>query len=118
MATQTPSERDRSEPGVDTLGDELQPFEQQQLRTQYTSKGATLPGVPAGDTERPTTASDLAFQDEEAQPQELATLPELNVQTQLAPQQDLPQQQDGAKKECGLHAIPVTVVTAREPVSA
>jgi len=27
-------------------------------------------------------------------------------------------EQDGAKKECGLHAIPVTVVTAKESVSA
>ena len=27
-------------------------------------------------------------------------------------------EQDGAKKECGLHAIPVTVVTSKEPVSA
>jgi phosphoadenosine phosphosulfate reductase len=27
-------------------------------------------------------------------------------------------EQDGAKKECGLHAIPISVVTAKEPVSA
>ncbi len=79
MERDTTTERDRAEP-VLTLGEEMQPAEQQRPQTQFTSKGATLPGVSTGESPRATTASDLAFKGEGAESLALATKTESSVE--------------------------------------